>query len=219
LPVAAPEYLVSYGTSGGFGRFAAERPMACSRGQRVVVESRRGLELGVVLCEATAEHARLLPGPAGGRLLRPATAADEQARERLAERGRLLFEECCRLAAGLGLPLQVVDVELLLDGRQLVVQHLSPPDCDAAGLIRALADRHGLAARLENLALSAGPAEEESRGGCGKPDCGRVNGSGGCTSCEGGGCSSCGAAKVDLRAYFAHLRDQMEQRRQRTPLL
>ena len=37
------EYLVSHGSSGGVGRFAAEPGLCCQRGDRVVVESRRGL--------------------------------------------------------------------------------------------------------------------------------------------------------------------------------
>jgi cell fate regulator YaaT (PSP1 superfamily) len=218
LPAPQTEYVVSYGTSGGFDRFRAEAPLPCRRGDRVVVESRRGLELGVVLCEATAEHARLLPG--GGRLLRRAADDDERAGERLRERARRLCEECGRLAAGLGLPLAVVDVELLLDGRQAVVQHLAPADCDAGALVEVLARGHGLVARLENLALPAAPAEEEGAGGCGKPGCGRTAGGGGCSTCgSGGGCSSCGSGKVDMRAYFAHLRERMEQHAARTPLL
>jgi hypothetical protein len=220
-PVSAPfvEYIVGYGSSGGFGRFAAEGSLVCGRGERVVVESVRGLEMGVVLCPATPLHAQLLPPASGGRLLRPAAADDELAEEQCRQRAQGLFEECRRLASALDLPVEVLDAELLLDGRLLIVQHLAPPDCDAAALVKALAERQGLVVRLENLALSAGPAPpEEAHGGCGKPDCGRSAG-GSCTSCSSGGCSSCGSGHTDLRAYFAHLRNEMEQHHQRTSLL
>jgi hypothetical protein len=68
---------------------------------------------------------------------------------------------------------------------------------------------------MHNLAL---PAQEE-HGGCGEPNCGRVNG-GGCTDCAtGGGCATgCGTGKADMKDYFAHLRAKMEQRNM-TPLL
>jgi hypothetical protein len=212
-----PDYLVSYGSSGGFGRFAADEPIACRRGETVVVQSCRGLELGVVLCEATAEHARLLPAAAGGQLLRRATRADEQARQQLRDRERQLFEECRQLVEELNLSLEVLDVELLLDGRQLIVQYLAADDGEAAALVNKLTGRHDLTVRLENLALPTGLVEEES-GGCGKPGCGRARGGSGCSECgSGGGCASCGSG-VDLRAYFAHLRTQMEQH-QRRPLL
>ena len=66
------EYLVSHGSGGAVGRFAAASALTCSRGERVVVESPRGLEMGVVLCRSTPRHARLLHGAAVGRLLRHA---------------------------------------------------------------------------------------------------------------------------------------------------
>ena len=53
------EYLLSYGTAGDFGRFRPTRPLTCRRGDRAVVRSARGLELGVVLCEAQPGHAAL----------------------------------------------------------------------------------------------------------------------------------------------------------------
>jgi cell fate regulator YaaT (PSP1 superfamily) len=219
VPSALPEYLVSHGHSGGFGRFAAAQPLACRRGDRVVVESARGLELGMVLCPATAGHVRLLPPAAAGKLLRHATAEDERTQERLRSRSHQLFEESRRLAGVLGLPLEVLDVELLLDGRQLILQHLAWQECDPAPLVDALARAHDLVVRLESLAALAGPPEEEEgHGGCGQPGCGRAKG-GGCTSCGSGGCTSCGSGGVDLRAYFAHLRGQMEQQHQRTSLL
>jgi uncharacterized membrane protein len=113
----------------------------------------------------------------------------------------------------------LLDVEILLDAQQGIVQHLRWGECDYGPFVQALAERHGLVLSVENLALPSEPAaaEEESHGGCGQPNCGRVSGSG-CTSCaSGGGCSSCGTGKVDMTAYFAHLRTQMEARN-RVPL-
>jgi hypothetical protein len=216
--VALPscEYLVTHGKSGGFGRFAAAQPLACERGERVVVRSSRGLELGMVLCGTTPRHARLLGATAVGELLRPATADDEAAAARLDHLGQQLFADGRRLAAELGIPLEVLDVEVLLDGRQAIVQHLCPDHCDPGSFVEALLRCHRLDIRLENLAAPVAP--EEEHGGCGKPDCGR-EGDAGCTSCgTGGGCSSCGSDKVDMAAYFAHLRSKMKQQ-QRTPLL
>src|SRR5262245_14541968 len=100
---AGDEYLVSHGAGGAVGRFAAVGGLACRRGDRVVVESRRGLELGVVLCPTTPRHARLLPDPAVGRLVRRATEADEAEARRLRELSHRLFAEGRRLAAEAGL--------------------------------------------------------------------------------------------------------------------
>jgi hypothetical protein len=213
--VAASEYLVSHG-GGGVGRFAAPAPLACRRRDRVVVATRRGLELGVVLCEATARHARLLADAEVGGLLRRADDADEAEARRLRALADRLFEDGRATAAACGLPIEVLDVEVLFDGRRAIVQHVRGGDFDAGPFAEALGRRHGVEVLLEDLALP--PAPEGEHGGCGEPGCGRAAG-GGCTSCgTGGSCSSCGTGKVDMRAYFAHLRSKMEQN-QRVPLL
>jgi hypothetical protein len=212
------EYLVSHGKSGGFGRFIAAYPLSLKRGDSVVVESRRGLEIGTVLCPATAGHIELLAGTPAGRLLRRAQPADERAVQDLHSLARIIFADSRVLANTLGLRLEIVDVEVLMDSSSAVIQFLGATDDDFTPLVNAVLEKHGLIALMENLALPlTEPAEEH--GGCGKPDCGQAEGGGGCTSCgTGGGCSSCGAGKVDMAAYFGHLRSKMDER-VRTSLL
>jgi cell fate regulator YaaT (PSP1 superfamily) len=204
------EYLVSHGASGEFGRFYTVLPLTCVRGEEVVVQGRRGLELGVVLCEATPIHARLLDAVPTGELVRLASAEDRLAASSARERGHGIFDDCRALAANLGLPLEVLDVDLSLDGRQAVVQFLGAEACDVDVFAATLARRHDLFVLMHNLAQSA---EEEEEGGCGEPNCGRANG-GSCTTCaSGGGCATgCGTAKPDMADYFAHLRAKMEKR-------
>jgi len=217
---SACEYLVSHGKSGAFGRFAAALPLACERGAKVVVQSQRGLELGSVLCQATARHARLLGDTSVCALLRQATPLDEATAARMELLGQTLFAEGRSLAAEMGIAVEVLDVEVLLDGQHAIVQHLSSEQSDLTPFALALAQRHPINIFLENLAIAheAALPEEEAHGGCGEPGCGRASG-GGCTSCgTGGGCSSCGTGKVDMTAYFAHLRSKMENQ-QRRPLL
>jgi cell fate regulator YaaT (PSP1 superfamily) len=207
------EYLVSYGGAGDFGRFHAAAPLACRRGDRVVVRSHRGLELGSVLCPATPGHAHFLPNTTVGQLLRPASAEDEAQAGHQRERAAALCEDARHLAVERGLPLEVLDAEMLLDGEQAILHHLHWADFDERELVSALSRQYDLRVRLH--ALKSEAAEEEEHG-CGRPDCG--GGSGGCSSCSSGGCSTCGAGTTDMRAYFAALREQM-QRQDRVPLL
>jgi cell fate regulator YaaT (PSP1 superfamily) len=213
-----PEYLVSYGSAGEFGRFRPVSAVTCARGDRVVVRSHRGVELGELLCRATPGHAHFLPNTSVGQLLRPATPEDERQAERGRERGQALFADARRLATELGLPLEVVDVEVLLDGEQAIVHHLPWAEFDERDLVSVLVREHGLRVRLHSLRTVPEAAAEEH--GCGRPDCGRTEG-GGCSTCgSGGGCSTCGAAKPEeVRAYFAALRGRMEQQSNRVPLL
>lgn len=218
-PGSASQFVVSHGKSAGLGCFTADVPVALRRGDRVVVRTRRGLELGTVLCPASVRQARLLHA-ASGPLVRRATAADEETAAHLEALAQQLFADARLLVAELALPLEVVDVELLLEGRRAILQHLSVTECDYAPLVAELSRRHGLEVFLENLAHPAAPEEDEAHAGCGKPDCGK-SGGGGCSSCgTGGGCSTgCGSSGVDLRAYFAHLRGKMEENGHRQPLL
>lgn len=198
------EYVVSHGSAGDFGRFAAAGPLACERGDRVVVRTRRGLEVGAVLCAATPQHATHLPETAG-ELLRRVTPEDEQIAAGVRAREQQLFTDARQLAAELALPLEVLDVETTLDGHQVTLFFLRWAEADERPLVSALSKKYEAMVALRDLALPAGAS------GCGKPGCG----SGGCGS---GGCGSCGKGNsTDVQEYFAGLRQQLE-RRQRVPL-
>jgi cell fate regulator YaaT (PSP1 superfamily) len=179
------EYLLTYGTAGDFGRFAAPPTLTCRRGELAVVRSMRGLELGTVLCEAGGGHAGLLHQPAG-ELLRRATDEDRRTARQMRERGSALFADARNLAHALGLPLQILDIELLLDGRHVVVSYLQAADADPRELLDRLAERHGVLVSLRDLAVPPDP-EEDDLASCGSGNCG----SGGCGSCGSGGCSTC----------------------------
>jgi hypothetical protein len=201
------EYLLSYGLAGDFGRFRAARPLALRRADRAVVRTHRGLEIGRVLREATPRHATFLPNTTVGPLLRRAGPDDEQTAEGMAERGRRLFDRGRRLAEELGLPLELIDAELLLDGEHGVLHLLRFADCDVRPFVSGLSREFELHIQLTDLVR---PAAEEEHAGCGREGCGR--GAGGCSTCGAGGCGSCGAGADDLKQYFAELREKMERR-------
>ncbi|HXG08393.1 MAG TPA: PSP1 C-terminal domain-containing protein [Gemmataceae bacterium] len=211
------EYLLSYGCLGDFGRFRPFQPLVCQRGDRAVVRSHRGLELASVLCPARPGHARFLPNTSLGQLLRLANEEDERTAEQMRLRSQRVFEDAAGLAVELGLPLQVVDVEVLLDGEHGVIHLLRAGECDVRPFVSRLSRRHDLHITLQDLTRPAGAAEQDpeetEEHGCGRPGCGRVAG-GGCSICgSGGGCSTCGIAGRDLKAYFLELRQKMEQQR------
>ena len=209
------EYLVNFGRSGDFGRFRAAS--AFERGDRVVVRTGDAVEAGTILCPVSEGHARFLGHSLLGEILRPLGPDDERNLETLQERGQQLFEHARRLVAELDLPLEVVDVELSLEGKHAVVHHLRRVDCDYRPLVSTLARTFDVLVTMQNLVLPAEP-EEEAHAGCGKPDCGQ--GESGCSSCgTGGGCSSCsqGAKKEDVGAYLARM--AQTPARPRVPLL
>ena len=213
---ATREYLVHHGAAGHVGRFRWANGDECARGDAVVVRSQRGLELGRVLAAADSDR---LAFPDGfvGELMRRASQEDMT----LAERGRATGLELCaageRLAAASGLPLAVLDAEVLLDGRQAVLHVLKLAACDEGPWLADLGERHGVIVRLHDLGREAAAKDDEQGcSSCGAEGCG----GGGCGSCgSDGGCSSCSSgAANELAQYFARLRAQMEER-QRVPLL
>jgi hypothetical protein len=205
---------------GEVGRFRPTRPLACRRGDRAVVQSFRGVELGEVLCPATPGHARYFVNTSVGKLLRLAEEADERAAARLQDQAWKLFDDGRSLAAGLDLPLEVFDAEVLLDGEHAVLHHLRWGAFDERPFVSTLSRRHGLHIALHYPPTPAGDHDEEH--GCGS--CG----SGGCGSCGSGGCGSChvpaaapsaaGTADDGPQAHFAALRERMVAQG-RTPLL
>jgi len=207
----APEYLVSHGKTSVLGRFVAASLDPLRRGERVVLQSVRGLSVGTVLSEATERQARVLGSEIIGQIVRRLSAEDRKAHAALRQREHQLFDAARNLVARLSLPMEILDVEIALDGRRAILQYLLAGECEPTALLDALAAEHQIEVWLENLAA---PAEPE-QAGCGKPDCGKKEG--GCSSCGSGGCSSCGTGPVDLKPYFSHLRDKMDDKR--TPLL
>jgi hypothetical protein len=202
----ATEYLVSYGKNGEFGRFAADEPIACRRGDQLVIETNRGLELGKVIRSADLEHARLLGDGPPGRIIRQPNTADLENRDRLKVRGQQLFRDARTHAARLGLPLEIVDAEILLDGRQAVVHVLRWSHVPADELAETLSRTHELHTAFHDLALPATqdePAEPAEDHGCGSGGCG----SGGCGSggCSSGGCGSCSSGGGTSTHQHAHI--------------
>jgi hypothetical protein len=211
------DYLASFGKLGDFGRFRAASD-AFSRGQRVVIQASHGLELAVVLCRVGASHTSFLSQPIGD-LVRLATADDERASVQMRDRSEKLFTAARRLAAQNQMAMEVLDVDIPLDGKQATIHVLRRDDCDPRPLVSALSREHDILIVLQNLALPQEVHEEPA--GCGRPDCGQ--GGGGCSSCgEGGGCStghcSAGGSKAQISALLAGMTAGVADD-SRTPLL
>ena len=220
-------YLVQYGRSAFVGHFEVLNRDAITalRGDRVVVHTPRGLEIGTVLCEAAERFSGSLDPMAGGELLREVGLDDEVDARECEQLGQRILNAGEQLAVEQGLPLLFIDVEVMLD-RAFVVLHSVPWDeCNADSLFVELTQRFEVTVQMLDLSRTptiTDPPEKTST--CSKPGCGTS--SGGCTSCgTGGGCStgSCSKGSVksaeELTDYFANLRRQMEtQVVQRMPL-
>jgi cell fate regulator YaaT (PSP1 superfamily) len=184
--MAETEYLLTFGNFGEFSRFRTRMPTKLRRGDRVVVRSERGLELGTVL-RARVEDTSVWEGEQIGEILRPASPEDVRAAQRLRDRSQTLYDDSRRLVRELALPVEILDAELLLDGERAFVHYVEVGECDLRALMDGLSAEHKVLVTMH--AVSTGPPSEEppvvcgSRGGCGD-----------------GGCESCSARPANVPA-------------------
>src|SRR5271163_3253300 len=115
-----PTYVVRYGRMRFLGEYRGLPDHQHARGQKVVVRSDRGTELGEVLCPVTEQTARFMPNPTQGEILRPATAEDREHEARLADDLKPAFATCQELITKRRLQMNLIDVEVI-HGRERVV--------------------------------------------------------------------------------------------------
>src|SRR5258708_2023525 len=124
-------HLIRVGAMGQVGRFAAVDAVRYPRRSRVIVRTRRGLEIGDVLTppdDRDDAHAF-----ADGDLLRGMTVEDELLHARLERNRHEAYESCASLLAERHLPAVLVDVEHLFDGQGLFFYFLGdvPPEIES----------------------------------------------------------------------------------------
>lgn len=171
----AARYVVRYGSMRYLGEFSArdvQRDAEVKRGDRVVVRSHRGTEVGEVLCEAT-ERTRELLGrtDSTGRILRLISADDEGIREQAWRDAEPLFAQGKATIAEHGLPMQLVDVERLFGGEKLIFYYTSDDRVDFRELVRALAKQFKTRIEMRQIGIRDEAKLLADYGDCGKPVC------------------------------------------------
>ena len=140
-------------------------------GDRVVVKTERGVEFGVVLCEATPAAVSQLEEPTNGRIIRAMSAEDERQWQVQQDKTGEDSILCGQLVQELGLMMQLVDVERLLGNERIVFYFLADVRVDFRILVRRLSD--ALKTRIEMRQIGV---RDEAKlladyGDCGKPIC------------------------------------------------
>jgi cell fate regulator YaaT (PSP1 superfamily) len=141
------------------------------RGQKVVVRSDRGTELGDILCPASERTARFLPNPVQGEILRLATPEDWDQEARLAEEWKSYFATCQEFVAKRRLQMNLVDLEVIHGRERVVFYYLAEKRVDFRELVKDLA--RALRTRIEMRQIGV---RDEAKlladyGDCGKPVC------------------------------------------------
>jgi cell fate regulator YaaT (PSP1 superfamily) len=167
---------------GQVGRFQAVDAMLYPRHSRVIVRTRRGLEIGEVLAAASNEDRRDF---ADGEILRGMTIEDELLQARLERHRQEAYQACASLLQSNRVAAVLVDVEHLFDGQGLFFYFLGDVPSELEAYTSQLAATYESKVQFrkftETLIEGCGP-------GCGTEE---VKGRGGCEACTS--CAVAGA--------------------------
>jgi len=174
----AAHHLVRIGALGNVGRFVSVDATRYPRRTRVVVRTRRGLEMGEVLARADDVPPATSQEGSDGEILRGMTPQDELLAERLERHRRQALESCAALLAERRLDAVLLDVEHLFDGQGLYFYFLGDVSPEVEALTAQLAEAYESKVQFRRFT-------ETLLAGCG-PDCGsEAAGGGGCSDCSG----------------------------------
>lgn len=171
------QHLIRIGKFGHVGRFRSVDATVYPREMRVVCRTRRGLEVGVVLAAPKDAGAAVDDGV----LVRGVTVEDDLLIARQEKNQQEAFEACSQLLAQRELPVVLMDVEHLLDGKSLYFYFLGEVNGELDALTDELADAYEAKVQFRRFT-------ETVIAGCG-PDCGTDAAAGG--GCGESGCATC----------------------------
>jgi cell fate regulator YaaT (PSP1 superfamily) len=167
----AQTYIVRYGRMRLLGECKGLTNQDHMRGERVVVRSDRGTELGEVLCASSERAARFLSNPVPGEILRLANSDDQEQEAKLAADRPSAFAVCQEFIAKRRLQMDLVDLEIIHGRERIIFYYLAEKRVDFRELVKDLA--RGLRTRIEMRQIGV---RDEAKlladyGDCGKPVC------------------------------------------------
>jgi cell fate regulator YaaT (PSP1 superfamily) len=167
----AATYITRHGSMRSLGEFEAAEGMAYTRGQTVIVQSDRGLEVGEVLCEATPRAVQYIADPTHGKIVRGLTAEDRQEAALARDREKQEFDTCRRFIHQRSLPMELVNVEHLFGGERIVFYFLAEKRVDFRELVKDLAREYRTRIEMRQIGVRDEAKLLADYGDCGKPVC------------------------------------------------
>ena len=167
-----PKYIVRYGIMHSLGVLSVrgkEREFA--RGEQVVARTKRGLEVGEVLCEATPQAMAGTRELEQGEILRPLTSNDANELAHMESRAGSEFEICQKYVRDLRLDMELVDLEHVFGGERIVVYYLAENRVDFRELVRQLAREFQTRIEMRQIGVRDEAKLLADYGDCGKPVC------------------------------------------------
>jgi cell fate regulator YaaT (PSP1 superfamily) len=164
-------YIVRHGTTRLLGEFEAPEGASHHRGERVLVRTERGLELGEVLCDASPRAVEQITDPTKGHLVRVLTEDDQAQVEKLHQAEAEEFATCQRFVQQRRLQMELVDVEHLFGGERIVFYFLADKRVDFRELVKDLARQYQTRIEMRQIGVRDEAKLLADYGDCGKPVC------------------------------------------------
>ena len=153
------------------GVMVAKDSESFRRGNEIVVRSNRGIETGLVLCEATDDALAHLDQPPVGHILREMTDDDARELAHLEESRDDKLARCQKHVDSLELVMQLVELEQLLGGERIVVYYLAEDRVDFRELIKLLAGEFQTRIEMKQIGVRDEAKILADYGDCGRPVC------------------------------------------------
>lgn len=167
-----PKYVVRHGRMRTLSVLGVRgKETTYRRGEQVVARTRRGLEVGEVLCEATKETVARMNNPDQGEILRGMTSNDANEALHMEVQAGKEFGVCAEYVKKLGLRMDLVDIEHVFGGERIVIYYLAENRVDFRELVRHLAREFQTRIEMRQIGVRDEAKLLADYGDCGKPVC------------------------------------------------
>ncbi len=166
-----PKYIVRYGAMRLLAILSTRGGAVFDRETKVIARTSRGLEAGVVLCEATEHASQQLEKPGSGQILREMTPEDANELTHIEASAKEEFQTCQRHVEQLGLGMQLVDLEHLFGGERVIVYYLAEGRVDFRELVKRLASEFQTRIEMRQIGVRDEAKLLADFGDCGKEVC------------------------------------------------
>jgi cell fate regulator YaaT (PSP1 superfamily) len=165
------KYIVHYGAMRLLGVFS-HADQVFRYGNRVIVKTPRGQEVGTVRCEADPEIvAKLEGGFIEDRILRVMTEADEREYRKLRHFEQEKLEHCRQIVQETGINMELIQVEHIFGGERIVVYYTAEGRVDFRELVKAFAAEFQTRVEMRQITVREGMRLLPSISDCGRDVC------------------------------------------------
>jgi cell fate regulator YaaT (PSP1 superfamily) len=166
-----PKYIVRYGAMRLLAILSTRGGTVFDRETRVIARTNRGLEAGVVLCEASDNATKQLEKPGSGQILREMSHDDANELAHIEASAKEEFQTCQKHVDDLGLGMQLVDLEHLFGGERVIVYYLAEGRVDFRELVKRLASEFQTRIEMRQIGVRDEAKLLADFGDCGKEVC------------------------------------------------